>query len=53
MAPELKKLFHQKTFGLSALSQGHEVEEATECKHVKPGETETVEEPMVSTNDDV
>ena len=34
--------------GFSALnSQGHEVEEATDDKHVQPGETETAEEPMV------
>ena len=34
-------------------SQRREVEEATDDKHVQPGKTETVEEPMVLRNDDV
>ena len=39
--------------GLSALSQGQKVDEATDDKYVQPGETETVEECLVLTNDDV
>ena len=42
-----EKVVPAEDIGLGALSQGHEAEEATDDKHVEPGETETVEEPMV------
>ena len=48
-----EKVVPPEDIGLSALSQGHEVEKATDDKHAQPGETETTEEPMVSTIDDV
>ena len=48
-----EKVVPPEAIGLSGSSQGYEVEETTDDKHVQPGETETVEEPMVLTNDDV
>ena len=39
--------------GLSAPISGHEFDEATDDKYIQPGDTETVEQAMVSTNDDV
>ena len=50
-----KKIVPPEVIGLTALSQGYEVEEATDDKHVQPREAETVEEPMVMmlTNNDV
>ena len=42
-----EKVVLRKDFGLITLSQGHQVEEATDDKSVQPGETKIVEEPVV------
>ena len=55
MQQTFKKEFSSLTIlgSVHALSQEHEVEEATDDKREQPGETEKVEEPMAFTNDDV
>ena len=42
-----------KDIGLSAPISRHEFHEATHDKYIQPGDTKTVEQAMVSTNDDV